>query len=81
MHFRPTWSDAEIHAGELVRELQKKTPVSSAYKGRVLFPYAFMTYGCGKWSIETALTFSREYSAHLGIVDTFTLPGLNFSLP
>jgi hypothetical protein len=81
MHFRPTWSDAEIHAGELVRELQKKTPVSPAYKGRVLFPYAFMTYGCAKWSVETVLRFAMDYSAQLGIVNTFALPGLNFSLP
>ena len=81
MHFRPTWSDDEIHKGQLVAALKKRIPIAPAYHGRVLFPYAFMTYGCAKWSVETVLTFAMDYSAQLGIVNTFALPGLNFSLP
>jgi hypothetical protein len=81
MHFRPSWDRDDIHGGCLVKELRKKIPTVPVYKGKFLFPYGFMTYGCTKWAVETVLTFSIEFTKLLGVKDTFALPGRDFRLP
>jgi hypothetical protein len=81
MHFKPAWDDENIHSGTLVKGLKSKVPVVSSWQGKFLFPYGFMTYGCAKWSVQSVLTFSRSFSALLGVKDKFALPGLDFKLP
>jgi hypothetical protein len=81
MHFRPSWDSDDIHDGKLVERLRIKVPVVKAFKGKLLFPHGFMTYGCAKWAVQTVLTFSAEFTEVLGVNDRFTLPGLDFNLP
>jgi hypothetical protein len=83
MHFKPSWDTDKIHDNHLVGELRDKKNIRivDAYKGGFLFPYGFMTYECAKWSVQTVLTFSTEFTKLLGVKDTFILPGLDFTLP
>jgi len=81
MHFRPSWDHEGVHTGSLVAELRKKISVVDVYKKNFLFPYGFMTYDCAKWSVQTVLTFSADFSKLLGVQDKFVLRSQNFTLP
>lgn len=80
MHFKPAWSDEKVHDGELVQALKKKVAVYAPYRRQFLHPYGFMTYGCAKWAVESAIGFITHYSkAHdfadrLGPKDRLKLP-------
>jgi len=81
MRFKPPWDYEDIHSGKLVSSLKNKVPVVSSWKGQVLFPHGYMTYACAKWSVQSVLAFSREFSALLGVIERFAAGHLNFSLP
>lgn len=81
MHFKPAWDHEDIHSGTLVERLKSKAPVVSSWQGKFLFPYCFMTYGCARWSVQSVLAFSSEFSALLGVTDKFVAPGFDFTLP
>ena len=82
MHFKPAWdSEKDTHDGSLVRGLKTKIAVCSAYKGTFMFPYGFMTYECAKWSVQSVLSFSKEFSSLMELKDRFFDPNLNFELP
>lgn len=81
MHFKPAWDDEKVHEGDLVKALkQKKVAVYRPYKTHFQIPYGFMTYGCAKWAVESAIEFITHYSiAHnftdrLGPRDRLRLP-------
>jgi hypothetical protein len=81
MHFKPAWSyEATTHDGSLVKRLKGKIPIYRAYRANFQFPYGFLTYGCAKWSVETVLAFSADFSAALGVKDRFAAGHLDFSL-
>jgi hypothetical protein len=64
MHFTPAWDhEKNIHEGDFVKEMRERVPTSRFYQSSFMFPYGFMTYGCAKWSIETARKFSAGYAA------------------
>lgn len=72
MHFKPAWDDqTDVHDSELVKELKARVPVTPAYRSNFMFPYGFLTYGCAKWAVESATTFSAEFSALIGVRDRF----------
>jgi hypothetical protein len=81
MHFRPSWDDDDIHSGKFVGQLVNKIRPIEAYKGNLLFPYGFMTYGCAKWAVEAVLNFSSEFAKLLAVKDKFASPGWDFKLP
>lgn len=78
MHFKPSW-DATNH--DLVAKLKRILPIVPAYQKIITFPYAFMTYGCAKWAVDTVFKFSSEFTAGICIKDTFSQPHLDFALP
>jgi hypothetical protein len=80
MHFKPSWDDDDIHSGVLVRELRKKIPAIDAYKGKFLFPYGLMSYGCAKWSVQTVMEFSSDFAKLLGVTDKFAALFPDFKL-
>jgi hypothetical protein len=72
MHFKPAWDDqADVHDSKLVKELKARVPVTPAYQSNFMFPYGFLTYGCAKWAVGSATTFSAEFSALIGVGDRF----------
>ena len=81
MHFRPAWDDDGIHTVGFVEDLKRKIQIVDSWKGQLLFPHGFMTYGCAKWAVQTVLAFSADFSKLLGVRDQFISPGLEFNLP
>lgn len=82
MHFKPAWDhETAIHDSKLVNSLKPRISISPGYKESFMFPYGFMTYGCAKWSIETVLAFSAQYSQLIGVNNRFSTPHLDYSLP
>jgi hypothetical protein len=83
MHFRPAWSDEEIHKSKFVRQLEQKVPTLKAYKadGNLYFPYGFMTYGCARWAVSTPFKFSSEFSKTLGVGDKLAVEWAKAKLP
>jgi hypothetical protein len=83
MHFRPVfYPNSTANDRDLIEELTNNVPTSSAYRSpEIQFPYSFMSYGCAKWSVQTVLAFSAEFSKLLDMKDKFVPPGFDFSLP
>lgn len=72
MHFKPAWdSETDIHDGTLVRGLKNRVPITPAYQSNFMFPYGFLTYGCAKWAVESARTFSAEFCGLIVVKDRF----------
>ena len=82
MHFKPSWDNEDIHKGKLVNFLKaRRVPTVRQWSGTPLIPHIFMTYGCAKWAVQSALDFSSDFASLIGMNDRFTLPGLDFNLP
>ena len=84
MHFKPAWSHEDVHDSDLVRALKRKrVPIAPGYRppNEFHFPYGFMTYGCAKWSVQTALDFSKSYAAILRVRDRFADSPNDYALP
>jgi hypothetical protein len=60
-----------VHDGSLVRGLKTRISVSPAYQSNLMFPYGFLTYGCAKWAVESAVKFSAEFSTLIDVGDRF----------
>jgi hypothetical protein len=72
MHFKPAWdNEADVHDSKLVRGLKTQVPISPAYQTNFMFPYGFLTYGCAKWAVESAIAFSAEFCALADVTDRF----------
>jgi hypothetical protein len=72
MHFKPAWdNETDVHDGELVKGLKKVIPISPVYQSGFMFPYGFLTYGCAKWAVESAVKFSAEFATLIGVGDRF----------
>ncbi|MEY9726267.1 hypothetical protein [Bradyrhizobium yuanmingense] len=70
MHFKPAWdTETNIHDDVWVMELRARLPISPGYQSNFMFPYGLMTYGCAKWAVEAARTFSAEFSLLVGVKD------------
>jgi hypothetical protein len=84
MHFKPMIysSDSESEIKKVEKGLRTRLKNSHAYKSpQIHFPYAFMTYECAKWAVESVTAFSKEYTTQIGVTDKFANPGWDFSLP
>ncbi len=83
MHFKPVvYVDGVDDERKFVKQLTENVPLSSVYRSqKVQFPYSFLSYGCAKWAVESALKLSADICGLLGVQDKFTLPGLDFNLP
>jgi hypothetical protein len=81
LHFKPEWDDGtpKVERG-LVKALRPKIEISPGFRTNFRFPYGFMTYSCAKWSVESVLAFSRDFSSVLGVKDTFVLQGIDVTL-
>jgi hypothetical protein len=72
MHFKPAWdNETDIHDSKLVRGLKTRVPIVHAYQTGFMFPYGFLTYGCAKWAVESAVAFSAEFSGLIDVRDRF----------
>jgi hypothetical protein len=70
MHFKPAWdSDTDVHDSALVRDLKQRVPVVLAYQQNFMFPYGFLNYGCAKWAVESARSFSSEFCTPIALKD------------
>jgi hypothetical protein len=71
MHFKPAWQHGdEPPQTKLARALSTKLPLAGPYRQTMFtFPHALMTYECAKWSVRTALDFSKYFSGLLNIAD------------
>jgi hypothetical protein len=72
MHFKPVWEDPNSTQTRLVAALHGKLPIAGPYQKEHTFPYAYLTYKCAKWSIETVLALSQYASGILGVKDRFS---------
>lgn len=82
MHFKPAWEDQKSGPiNPLEKKLGQRVPISHVYKTGFHFPYAFMTYGCAKWSVGSVLGFSKVISELLNVTDRFAAFNSNFELP
>lgn len=83
MHFRPVWDhlDANKEESKIVKALKGKVPIVPAYKSQIVFPHAFMSYGCAKWAVETVLTFCSTFAKLIEADAHLVVPGVDFKLP
>jgi len=71
-HFQPQWQDEETSHREVEQRLKGKFPTSPFMdSGSTFFPNQCMTYGFTKWAVETAMTFSNEFSIRFAITNKF----------
>jgi hypothetical protein len=79
---KPAWEDQKSGPiNPLEKKLGQRVPISHVYKTGFHFPYAFMTYGCAKWSVGSVLGFSKVISELLNVTDRFAAFNSNFELP
>ncbi len=78
MHFKPAWdSDMGVHNSSLTNALKQRVPVVPAYERNLIFPYGFLNYGCAKWAVQSARSFSSEFCILTSLNDAFsTVPAL-----
>jgi hypothetical protein len=73
MHFRPTYSDDEIHHSErgFIGDIKRKVKLARVWQGGFLFPYTLMTYDCARWAVRSVVAFSRDVSRQTQVRDVF----------
>lgn len=84
MHFRPVWDHiaAVRQDGDLADALKRRgVPIAPHFQSPLVFPHSFATYGCAKWSIESALRLSHYFSELLGLTDKLMNAVQGTSLP
>jgi hypothetical protein len=69
MHSRPRWDHIAVSDRDrcLVNGLKARVPIVHAFRQEIIFPHAFMTYGCAKWSVQTVAEFLVEFTTLLGV--------------
>jgi hypothetical protein len=70
MHFKPEWDDDTAPpSASLAKQLGVRLSPSRFFPKPSEYPYAFMTYECAAWAVETVLAFSGVFSELIGVRD------------
>jgi hypothetical protein len=73
VHFHPEWHDKQVRHEKLGSRLRGKfafTPFMSESTA-VIFPQLFISHGCTKWAVKTALDFMEYFAVKLGLSNRF----------
>jgi hypothetical protein len=72
VHFKPEWENAQNKhekIGDALRGKFKFSPFFSKYEP--IFPKRFISHGCCKWSVETALNLIAAFNRKAGLPNKF----------
>lgn len=74
VHFHPEWHDQQDRHEKLGKRLMYRFPLSPFIPeaSGVVFPQRFVSHGCAKWAVASALDFMVEFSAKVGQPDRFS---------
>ena len=73
VHFHPEWHDEQERHEKLGNFLRYRFELSPfiAEGAGVLFPQRFVSHGCTKWAVESALTFMTQFAKRIGVQSRF----------
>ena len=74
VHFHPEWHDEQERHEKLGNRLRYRFELSPfiAERTGVLFPQRFVSHGCTKWAVESALTFMTQFANRIGVQSRFS---------
>ena len=73
VHFHPEWHAEQERHEKLGNRLRYRFELSPFIPERtgVLFPQRFVSHGCTKWAVESALTFMTQFANKIGAQSRF----------
>lgn len=74
VHFHPEWHDEQDRHKKLGQKLLYRfelSPFISEDTGAVVFPQRFVSHGCTKWAVESALAFMESFANRVGLPSRF----------
>lgn len=74
VHFHPEWHDEQKRhqkLGDRLRYRFELNPFISEATG-VLFPQRFVSHGCTKWAVKSALAFMTQFANKIGVESRFS---------
>lgn len=73
VHFKPEWSHEKKIQKKIEKRIHRKFSLSLFAHGDSVFPDQCMSYGCARWSVETALAFADAFCTQSGIENRYRL--------
>jgi len=73
VHFHPEWHDQQDRHKKLGKRLMYRFPLSPFYSqgSEVMFPDRFISHGCTRWAVDSALKFMKLFASKVGRPDRF----------